>query len=206
MTNTQRTNRSLYRVTPTTELDGQSYDDTLLSSRDFASEDPERLVIRGLTAADLAALAAAQKAMQARVDAISPGTVVSRNAVALGILRDALSAYCDQAKASSKEVGERTPDRTRRPKRAPRAPLAPIAEAPLSIDARGMRPRLAPLDASTREALSRLHETYALASLGAAAGVSEPTVRRALAGATLSHHVRRALTMLAQPAAQEGGR
>jgi hypothetical protein len=80
--------------------------------------------------------------------------------------------------------------------------LSPVPEALPTVDASRLRPRSAPLDASTREALSRLHETYALASLGAAAGVSEPTVRRALAGATLSPHVRRALGALVETAAK----
>lgn len=61
-------------------------------------DDPERLVIRGLTAEDHRALTAAQAAVQARVDALTPGTVVSRNAVLLGLLREALAA---RAKAST---------------------------------------------------------------------------------------------------------
>lgn len=83
-----------------------------------------------------------------------------------------------------------------------RVALSPVPEAFPTVDASRLRPRSAPLDAPTREALSRLHETYALASLGAAAGVSEPTVRRALAGATLSPHVRRALGALVETAAK----
>jgi hypothetical protein len=57
-----------------------------------APDDPERLVIRGLTAEDHRAIALAQAAVQAQVDALTPGTVVSRNAVALGLLREGLAA------------------------------------------------------------------------------------------------------------------
>ena len=55
--------------------------------------DRDRLVIRGLTAADLAALDLATAAANERIAAVSPGARTSRNGVALGLLREALKAY-----------------------------------------------------------------------------------------------------------------
>ena len=91
---------------------------------------------------------------------------------------------------------------TRREGERHRVSLAPIPEAPPFVDASRLRPRAAPLDPSALGALAKLHETYALASLGAAAGVSEPTVRRALRGEPLTPHVRRALGALVETAAK----
>lgn len=55
--------------------------------------DRDRLVIRGLTAADLAALDRATVEANARIGAVAPGARTSRNGVALGLLREALKAY-----------------------------------------------------------------------------------------------------------------
>lgn len=55
--------------------------------------DRDRLVIRGLTPADLAALDRATVEANARIGAVAPGARTSRNGVALGLLREALKAY-----------------------------------------------------------------------------------------------------------------
>lgn len=55
--------------------------------------DRDRLVIRGLTADDLEALARATESTNARIREVSPGASTSRNGVALGLLREALRPY-----------------------------------------------------------------------------------------------------------------
>mgnify|MGYP000908307807 CR=1 FL=1 len=55
--------------------------------------DRDRLVIRGLTPADLAALDRATVEANERIGAVAPGARTSRNGVALGLLREALKAY-----------------------------------------------------------------------------------------------------------------
>lgn len=95
------------------------------------------------------------------------------------------------------------PLETRREGERHRVALAPLDGAlrpPPALSA--LRPTVGPLDPTTRDGLEKLRASYALASIGAAAGVSEPTVRRALSGAPLLPHVRRALGALVDTAAR----
>lgn len=82
-----------------------------------------------------------------------------------------------------------------------RVALAPVPEGPAPALS-ALRPSVAPLDPATREGLEKLRASYALASIGAAAGVSESTVRRALSGASILPPVRRALGALVDTAAR----